>query len=261
MIIAARAFPFPPTARRLLLGRRVTTATALTPVTFVFTHGIALQVLGNSKALTSTAKRRTIIAALAFPFPPTARRLLLGRSCNDGNGSNSGHVRIYAWNSATSAWEQQGADIDGEAAGDRAARAFLFPPTAQQLPLGRIRTTATALPPVTFVFTHGIALQVLGNSKALTSTAKRRVIIAARAFLFPPTAQQLPLGRIRTTATALTPVRFVFTHGIALQVLGISKALTSTAERWRILAALAFSFPPMARQLPLARHITTASAA
>ena len=61
------------------IGAYVTTATALTPVTFVFTHGIALQVLGNSKALTSTAKRRMIIAAGAFPFPPTARRLPLGR--------------------------------------------------------------------------------------------------------------------------------------------------------------------------------------
>ena len=145
MIIAAIAFPFPPTARRLPLGRMVTTATALTPVTFVFTHGIALQVLGNSKALTSTAKRRMIIAAIAFPFPPTARRLPLGRLYNDGNGSYSGHVRIYAWNSATSAWEQQGADIDGEAAGDYSGGAFLFPPTARRLPLGRLVTTATAL--------------------------------------------------------------------------------------------------------------------
>ena len=42
----------------------------------------------------------------------------IGAPWNDGNGSNSGHVRIYAWNSATSAWEQQGADIDGEAAAD-----------------------------------------------------------------------------------------------------------------------------------------------
>ncbi len=42
----------------------------------------------------------------------------IGAPGNDGNGSNSGHVRIYAWNSATSAWDQQGADIDGEAAGD-----------------------------------------------------------------------------------------------------------------------------------------------
>ncbi len=42
----------------------------------------------------------------------------IGANQNDGNGSTSGQVRIYAWNSATSAWEQQGADIDGEAAGD-----------------------------------------------------------------------------------------------------------------------------------------------
>ena len=92
-------------------------------------------------------------------------------------------------------------------------------------------TPATALTPVTFVFTHGIALQVLGNSKALTSTAKRRVMRAAGAFPFPPTARRLPLGRLITTATALTPVTFVFTHGIALPVLGNSKALTSTAKR------------------------------
>ena len=42
----------------------------------------------------------------------------IGAHYNDGNGSNSGHVRIYAWNSTTSAWEQQGADIDGEAEND-----------------------------------------------------------------------------------------------------------------------------------------------
>ena len=242
----------------------------------------------------------------------------IGAPNNDGNGSYSGHVRIYAWNSATSAWEQQGADIDGEAADDysgwsvslssdgttvaigapwndgngsapvtfvfthgialqvlgnskaltstakrrviRAAIAFPFPPTARRLPLGRMVTTATALTPVTFVFTHGIALQVLGNSKALTSTAKRRMMLAAGAFPFPPTARRLPLGRLVTTATALTPVTFVFTHGIALQVLGNSKALTSTAKRRVIGAAGAFPFPPTARRLPLGRLITTATA-
>ena len=42
----------------------------------------------------------------------------IGAKGNDGNGDASGHVRIYAWNSTTSAWEQQGADIDGEAASD-----------------------------------------------------------------------------------------------------------------------------------------------
>jgi hypothetical protein len=40
----------------------------------------------------------------------------IGAPYNDGNGSNSGHVRVYEYN-ATS-WVQLGADIDGEAAGD-----------------------------------------------------------------------------------------------------------------------------------------------
>ena len=42
--------------------------------------------------------------------------LAIGAKDNDGNGSNSGHVRIYSWDG--SSWNQLGADIDGEAAGD-----------------------------------------------------------------------------------------------------------------------------------------------
>ena len=151
--------------------------------------------------------------------------------------ANSGHVRIYAWNSATSAWEQQGADIDGEAAGDQSGYSVSLSSDGTTVAIGAHRNDGNGKTPVTFVFTHGIALQVLGNSKALTSTAKRRVIIAAVAFPFPPTARPLLLGRMVTTATALTPVTFVFTHGIALQVLGNSKALTSTAKRRVIIAA------------------------
>jgi hypothetical protein len=43
-------------------------------------------------------------------------KLAIGAPGNDGNGAGSGHVRVYQW--AGSAWVQQGADIDGEAAGD-----------------------------------------------------------------------------------------------------------------------------------------------
>ena len=46
-------------------------------------------------------------------------RVAIGAPFNDGsNGSNSGHVRVYDWNSGTSVWTQVGPDIDGEAAGD-----------------------------------------------------------------------------------------------------------------------------------------------
>ena len=41
----------------------------------------------------------------------------IGADYNDGNGSNSGHVRVYSWDG--SAWSQVGTDIDGEAANDR----------------------------------------------------------------------------------------------------------------------------------------------
>ena len=40
----------------------------------------------------------------------------IGAISNDGNGSDSGHVRIYQWSGGT--WQQLGSDIDGEAAGD-----------------------------------------------------------------------------------------------------------------------------------------------
>jgi hypothetical protein len=42
--------------------------------------------------------------------------LAIGASANDGNGSRSGHVRVYEYSSGS--WSQLGADIDGEAAGD-----------------------------------------------------------------------------------------------------------------------------------------------
>ena len=44
--------------------------------------------------------------------------LAVGGYKNDGNGDNSGHTRIYQWNSETNSWVQLGNDIDGEEAGD-----------------------------------------------------------------------------------------------------------------------------------------------
>jgi hypothetical protein len=42
--------------------------------------------------------------------------LAIGAVNNDGNGNNSGHVRVYNWNGTS--WIQLGNDIDGEAVGD-----------------------------------------------------------------------------------------------------------------------------------------------
>lgn len=45
------------------------------------------------------------------------KRLAIGALSNDGNGSNSGHVRLYEWDGITT-WIQLVSDIDGEAADD-----------------------------------------------------------------------------------------------------------------------------------------------
>jgi hypothetical protein len=45
--------------------------------------------------------------------------LAIGADYNDGNGSNSGHVRVYAWNTTSAKWSQRGGDINGEAAYDQ----------------------------------------------------------------------------------------------------------------------------------------------
>jgi hypothetical protein len=44
-------------------------------------------------------------------------RIAIGARLNDGNGSNSGHVRIYGLES--NSWNQLGFDVNGEAANDR----------------------------------------------------------------------------------------------------------------------------------------------
>ena len=46
----------------------------------------------------------------------------IGAWGNNGNGSNSGHVRVFQYDSNTTSWSQLGSDIDGEAAGDSSGR-------------------------------------------------------------------------------------------------------------------------------------------
>lgn len=44
----------------------------------------------------------------------------IGASYNDGNGAQSGHVRVFK--NINSTWTQIGSDIDGEATDDRSGR-------------------------------------------------------------------------------------------------------------------------------------------
>jgi hypothetical protein len=55
-------------------------------------------------------------SGLSVAMSAARDRVAIGGYLNDGNGSASGHVRIYNWNGLT--WNQAGQDLDGEAAGD-----------------------------------------------------------------------------------------------------------------------------------------------
>lgn len=51
--------------------------------------------------------------------------LAVGSIYNSDNGSNSGHVRVFQYNSNTNSWSQIGTDIDGESANDYSGKVSL----------------------------------------------------------------------------------------------------------------------------------------
>ena len=65
---------------------------------------------------------------------PDGNLLAIGAPGNDGNGSESGHVRVYQWSGM--AWEQLGTDIDGEAANDRSGYAVSLSSDGNRLVIG-----------------------------------------------------------------------------------------------------------------------------
>ena len=58
----------------------------------------------------------------------------IGAVLNDGNGENSGQTRIYGWDGT--AWEQLGADIDGEAASDESGYSVSLSADATTVAIG-----------------------------------------------------------------------------------------------------------------------------
>ena len=74
-------------------------------------------------------------------YPRTARWWPSGLG-NDGNGIDSGHVRLYAWDG--SSWVQRGSDIDGEAADDLSGSRSRYQRTARWWPSGLMATTVMA---------------------------------------------------------------------------------------------------------------------
>ena len=73
-------------------------------------------------------------SALSVSLSSDGTILAIGAYTNDGNGTNSGHVRVYKWNG--SAWIQRGNDIDGEAASDYSGRSVYLSSDGTILAIG-----------------------------------------------------------------------------------------------------------------------------
>ena len=61
----------------------------------------------------------------------------IGAYYNDGNGSSSGHVRVYEYSSGS--WSQLGSDIDGEAANDQSGKSVSLSSDGTTVAIGAIR--------------------------------------------------------------------------------------------------------------------------
>jgi hypothetical protein len=73
-------------------------------------------------------------SGISVALSPVGDRVAIGAPKNDGNGFDSGHVRVYQW-SGTS-WVRLGADIDGEAAYDESGKSVSFSLDGDYLAIG-----------------------------------------------------------------------------------------------------------------------------
>ena len=68
-------------------------------------------------------------------------RVAIGATGNDGTGLDAGHVRVYAESGGT--WTQVGADIDGEAAGDKSGKSVSMSANGTRVAIGAIGNDGT----------------------------------------------------------------------------------------------------------------------
>jgi hypothetical protein len=69
--------------------------------------------------------------------------IAIGASFNNGNGSDSGHVRVFDWDGTN--WTQRGVDIDGEAGGDESGHSVSLSNNGNTVAIGAIKNDGTGL--------------------------------------------------------------------------------------------------------------------
>jgi hypothetical protein len=90
---------------------------ALVLVMFVCLYGTAT--VPSTPSVVNSTKASWDESGASVSLSANGKVLAIGAPWNDGNnGTGSGHVRVYAWNSTSAKYTQRGSDIDGEAAYD-----------------------------------------------------------------------------------------------------------------------------------------------
>ncbi len=70
-------------------------------------------------------------------------RVAIGAIFNDGNGTSSGHVRVFKESGGV--WSQIGSDIDGEAAGDYSGRSVSLSSSGHRVAIGAFRNDGNGI--------------------------------------------------------------------------------------------------------------------
>ena len=141
---------------------------------------------------------KTLVVLLAEFFPGLAITKSLPKfdAAKLGQAAVLGVLALVLLASAEPAWSQiqLGSDIDGEAELDPRADSSPCPAMAREWRLGRLPTTATAMPQATCgsMSGHGSAWTQLGS----TSTARRPMIDRATRSPCPAMAPGWRLGRL-----------------------------------------------------------------
>ena len=105
-----------------IVGAGTTTITAIQAATATYASNsisATLTVIGpnwNQRGLDIDGEASIDLSGWSVSISSDGSVVAIGATGNDGNDTDSGHVRVYAWNGT--AWVQRGLDIDGEAADD-----------------------------------------------------------------------------------------------------------------------------------------------
>lgn len=72
----------------------------------------------------------------AISLDSAGNRIAIGADLNGGNGTSSGHVKVYEWNDTSALWTIMGGDMDGESHSDRSGRDVALNATGDIVAIG-----------------------------------------------------------------------------------------------------------------------------